>query len=153
MVPDRPGWEMQLGVANSIVFRRLGRRGFVLLVAMVCVAITAVVFVALLRLALAQEEAVRADAEQLQASWLAESAVDRAVAKLRADNGYRGETWNLPAQALAGVDDAVVEIKIELVPERPEFRRINVRADYPSRTEFRSRRSKSIAIMLGGDMQ
>ena len=141
-----------MDVAKSIVFRRLGRRGMALLVAMVCVAITAVVFVALLRLALAQEEAVRADAQELQASWLAESAVDRAAAKLRADDGYQGETWNLPAQLLAGVDDAAVEIKIEVVPQRPEIRRIDVRVDYPAQTEFRARQSKSVMITFEGKM-
>ncbi len=137
---------------NLIDVGRPSRRGFVLLIAMVCVAIAAVVFVALLRSAMAQEEAVRADGQELQASWLAESAVDRAAARLRADDTYRGETWNLPAGMLGGVDNATVEIKIEAVPGRAELRRVNVRADYPAETDFRSRRSKSVVITLGGNM-
>ena len=127
-----------MNTANSFVFRPSGRRGMVLLVVMICVALTSVVFIALLRLAIAQEEAVQTEARELQASWLAESAVDRAAAKLRADDAYRGETWNLPAQLLSGRNDAVVEIKIETVPDRPELRQIDVRVDYPAQTEFRS---------------
>jgi hypothetical protein len=142
---------MNLEFSTSRVSRRSGRRGAMLLIAVVCVAITSVVFISLLRLAVAQEEAVQSDARQLEASWLAESAVDRAAAKLRGDGGYRGETWNPPAQLLSGPDDAAIEIKIETVPDRPEFRRIDVRVDYPAQAEFRSRRSKSVLIMLGGN--
>ena len=118
---------------------------------MVCVAIAAVVFISLLRLAMAQEDAIQADARQLQASWLAESAVDRAAARLRADEGYRGETWNPPAQLLSGPDDAAIEIKIETVPGRPELRRIDVLVDYPAGTDFRSRQRKSVMVTLGGN--
>ena len=142
---------MKLNLASFCVYRRSGRRGALLLVAMVCVAITSVVLISLLRLAMAQEDAIQADAWQLQASWLAESAVDRAAAGLRADDGYRGETWNLPAQLLWGADDAAIEIKIETVPGRPELRRIDVQVDYPARTKFRSRQSKSVLITLGSN--
>ena len=142
---------MKLNLATSCVLRRSGPRGAVLLVAMVCVAITSIVFISLLRLAIAQEDAIQTDARQLQASWLAESAVDRAAARLRADDVYRGETWNPPAQLLSGPDDAAIEIKIETVPGRPELRRIDVRVDYPAQADFRSRQSKSVMITLGGN--
>ena len=141
---------MNLNLANLYVLRRSGRRGAVLLVAIVCVAITSVVFISLLRLAIAQEDAIQTDARQLQASWLAESAVDRAAAKLRDDDAYQGETWNPAAQLLSGRDDAAIEIKIQTIPDRPEFRRINVQVDYPAQAEFRSRQSKSVTITLGG---
>jgi len=142
---------MKLNLATSRVLRRSGPRGAVLLVVMVCVAITSIVFISLLRLAIAQEDAIQTDARQLQASWLAESAVDRAAAGLRADDAYRGETWNPPAQMLCGANGAAIDIKIETVPGRPELRRIDVRVDYPSQTEFRSRRSKSVMITLGSN--
>ena len=140
----------EVNLANLRVFRRSGPRGAVLLVAMVCVAIASLVSISLLRLALAQEDAIQNDARQLQASWLAESAVDRAAARLRADDAYQGETWNLPAQLLFDADDAAIEIKILAVTGRPELRRIDVQVDYPANAEFRSRQSKSVMITLGG---
>lgn len=141
---------MNLNPAASCAPRRSRPRGAALLVAMVCVAITSIVFISLLRLSIAQEDAIQTDARELQASWLAESAVDRAAARLRADHAYRGETWNPPAQLLSGANDAAIEINIQTVPGRPELRRIDVRVDYPAQAEFRSRQSKTVTITLGG---
>ena len=141
---------MKSNPATLHVFRRSGPRGAILLIAMVCVAITSIVSISLLRVAIAQEDAIQTDARQLQAIWLAESALDRAAARLRADHAYQGETWNLPAQLLSGVDDALIEIKIQTVPGRAEVRRIGVQVDYPAQADFRSRQSKSVTIALGG---
>jgi len=135
----------------SHVSRRSAPRGAVLLIAMVCVAIASLVSISLLRLALAQEDAIRTDTRQLQASWLAESAVDRAAARLRADDAYQGETWILPAQLLFDAGDAAIDIKILAVAGRPQLRRIEVQVDYPANAEFRSRQSKSVMITLGGN--
>jgi hypothetical protein len=139
---------------NPTILRVSGpsnRRAAVLLVVIVCVAITSLVFITLLQLAVAQEDAIQSDARQLQASWLAESALDRGAAKLRADHAYQGETWNLPGELLSGRDAATAEITIETVPGSSQLRRINVQLDYPADAQLRSRQNRSVIITLRGN--
>ena len=47
----------------------------------------------LLRLVGSQRVLIRSEERTLQAEWLAESGVERAVARLAGDTSYRGETW------------------------------------------------------------
>ncbi len=85
----------------------------------------------------------------MQAEWLAESALARASARLTADRGYRGETWDVPAGALDGTDAGSVTIAVEAEKGRPGRRRVRVEADYPRDAARRARYSKHLTIELG----
>ena len=126
--------------------RRVAPRGAVLIVAIVCMAVATVIFASLLRLAVAERRAVRAEAWRVQASWLAESAIERAAYRLAADADYAGETWQIPADALGGEDDAVVKIEVRPVAERPNRRVVWVRADYPDDPQQRARNEKQTVV-------
>jgi hypothetical protein len=135
------------GAPRSVAaVRPVRRRGVVLLVGIVCLAIASVVFLSLLRVSIAEKHRVDTEAWQLQAAWLAESGLERAVARLADDPGYQGETWSLSAQDLGTQHDAAVRIEVENVPDRPLERTLRVEADYPNEPQRRARYSKQVLI-------
>jgi hypothetical protein len=132
---------------NAWATERGRRRGAILVVALVCVAVATAAMVCLVQMAIGQRSLVRAEALRLQCCWLAESALDRAAWRLASDPKYPGETWNLPAAALGGSDGAAVTIQVEPVPDRSLHRLVRVRADYPDSAD-RVRLSKQAVLEL-----
>jgi len=119
-------------------------------VAIVCIAVASVIFLSVLRLSVAQRTRAEAQAWQIQAAWLAESALERAAARLADDPDYEGETWSLSADDLGTRHGAVVTIQAETIPEQKQRRRIRVEADYPDHPQHRARRSKQIVVEVTG---
>jgi len=150
--PDAEGSGFRVqgsGFRSSSVDHQLsvrGRRGAVLLVAIVCIAVASVIFLSLLRLSVAERRRVETEAWQVQAAWLAESGIERAAARLAADPEYQGETWALPADLLGGRYDAVVKIRVETIPDDEPRRLVHVEADYPDDPQNRARRSKQVVM-------
>ena len=138
------------------------RRGAILVLAIVCVAITMSIMALLVRFAFMHHGAQKSQHRAAQANWLVESAIDRAAARLAIDPSYTGETWKIPAedffvskqasgQASAAAPPgkaALVRIAVKPVAARAEARTIHVAADYPDDPQYRARRSKQIAIAL-----
>jgi hypothetical protein len=129
----------------------------VIVIVVVILVVIGLICGALLRSGTARRGQARREAERLQADWLAESGLERAAARLADDADYRGETWEIPPEALGGARGAVVRIDVEPVADRPSQRRVEVRADYPRDAEFVARRSKQITMGIrsgqtgGGD--
>jgi len=141
----------RLGATPATVDARpVRRRGAVLLVAVVSIAVASVIFLSVLRLSVAQRNRAEAQAWQVQAAWLAESALERAAARLADDPDYQGETWSLSADDLGTRHGAVVTIRAETILERKQRRLIRVQADYPDRPQRRARRSKQIVVEVKG---
>ncbi|HUT93389.1 MAG TPA: hypothetical protein VMY37_28255 [Thermoguttaceae bacterium] len=130
--------------------RPVRRRGAVLLVAIVCIAVASVIFLSILRLSVAERTRVEVEAWQVQAAWLAESALERAAARLADDPDYEGETWSLSAEDLGTRDGAAVTIRAETIPEQKQRRLIRVEADYPDHPQHRARHSKQIVVEVKG---
>jgi len=124
------------------------RRGAVLIVVLACLAVTLLVMVSLLRLAAAERSQMQVGAWQAQARWLAESALERAAARLAADPKYNGETWSLAAEALGGRDGAAVKIEVETPTGQPARRLVRVQADYPDHPHLRVRQSRQLAVEI-----
>jgi hypothetical protein len=124
---------------------------------MVAVAIVAALIVlvilagALLRVIWARHADLRAAERRLQSEWLAESGLDRALSRLAADPGYRGETWIVPADDLGGHDGAAVRIEITAAPGPPGHRAIRAVADYPVAEPRRARQSRTLTIDIPSD--
>ncbi len=119
--------------------RRHRRTGYVLLIVMVFLAIAMTLVVGWARIAMLNYRQIGSVENRLQADWLAESALERAGAKLLADRSYQGETWQVSAadlgrqptdaeRAAAGV----VVIAVEPVTDRPTARSVHVQADFPA---------------------
>ncbi len=122
------------------------RRG--LISAVLVMALFALILIAggLVRVAALRLGEVRASERRLQAEWLAESALDRAAARLSARPDYPGETWDVPASEIGGPDGGTVVIEVKPVPGRPDRRSVRVRADYPRDAPRRARESRALTI-------
>ena len=137
-------------------------RGMTVVAVLVCLIIVTLISGAVLKVSVAQRELARSQERRLQAEWLAESGVERAMAALARDRDYRGETWSfnnhdlgrtervptgaVPAQAEKAA--ARVTIAVERVPAATYRRRIHIQADYPLDAQGRSRHTKEIMIDL-----
>ena len=120
------------------------RRGAVLVVVLVCLAVAAAMFVVLVKLAATGRQSMQTQCWRMQAQWLAESGLERAAARL-AGAKYTNETWTLAAEELGG-DAGVVRIRTEAVADQPNRRLVSVEADYPDDPQHRVRCNKQIVV-------
>ncbi len=131
-------------------------RGITAVAVLVCLIIVTLVSGALLKLGLAHRDQVRAQERKLQVEWLAQSGIDRGLARLAAKADYSGETWvisprdlDLPAgPGSSKAPAAVVVIKVERSGKAPGQRLIKVQADYPPDAPRRARHSNQILVEL-----
>jgi hypothetical protein len=114
---------------------------------LVCLIVLTLIAGALLRVGAAQREEARAEERRLQAEWLAEAGLRRALARLDVDAHYTGETWNIDARELGAADAATVTIAVERPPGDTKSRTIRVRADYPRDPPRRARCSRQTTIL------
>jgi Tfp pilus assembly protein PilV len=106
------------------------------------------IFLAVLRLIAVQRQSVDLQFRQIQAGWLAESAVQRAGARLSAETNYRGETWNISSQDIGGRDGAAIAIRVEDVAGKPDRRKVHVEADYPDDPFQRARQVREVIVPI-----
>ncbi len=111
--------------------------------ALVALAFLAIVFAILMKLSLSERQQARNEERRLQASWLAESGLDRAWAKFSESPDYRGETWQISAETLRGRDAASVRITIEPLERAPGHVRVTSRADFPRDGSSRARQTRT----------
>jgi len=126
-----------------------GRRGSAMIIVLVALAMTLAMFFAAAKLALVQRKTVELSAWQVQADWLAASALERAAARLVADTDYRGETWNISAEELGGRDGGTVTIRVKAVPGKSDRRVVHVEADYPSDPQQHARQDREMTLRTG----
>ena len=101
---------------------RFSRRGAALVMAMVALLVVTLMSAALVQSLVTGQRQARRYADELQAQWLAEAGLERAVVQLARDAQYRGETW----QTEIGGELGSVTITTE-----PETRKIVAEAVYP----------------------
>ena len=137
------------------------RRGMTVVAVLVCLIVLTLMGAALLKLGLVRRQINRDFEIRLQAEWLLESGVDRALARA-AESSYKGETWRLGAADLglpdpsetkvgqieANVAAAIVTIDVDQPGTDAGRRRIRVQADYPLEGEHRTRYSQELLIDL-----
>jgi hypothetical protein len=108
--------------------------------------VAAIIFGALLAAVSAERKLLRRQHWDLQARWLAESALERAAALLHADAGYQGETWRIPADAFCGHGAGSVEIRVEATTAGG--RRVQAVARYPSDETLAVQHSREALVNL-----
>jgi hypothetical protein len=134
------------------------RRGLTAVAVLVCLIVITLVSGALLKVGIAHRDQVRSQEHRLQAEWLAQSGIDRALARLAAKPDYTGETWELAAADLglpaetnpSSAPVAVVVIQVVRAPNASgrETRLVKVHADYPPDLPRRARHSLQILVEL-----
>jgi type II secretory pathway component PulK len=81
--------------------------------------------------------------ERVQARWLADAAIDRAVASLQNDRSYTGEIWQVDAAALGRKHGAEVEIVVTAAEDDSSQLQIKTQARYPDEAQPRVRITKT----------
>jgi len=110
--------------------------------------VATMIFLSVLKLIAVQRQSVELETRQIQAGWLAESAVQRACARLSTETSYRGETWNISAQDIGGRDAATVAIRVDDVAGKPDRRTVHVQADYPDDPHQRARQGREVIVQI-----
>ena len=120
------------------------RSGAFLIVAMVCLMLSTALLGTLLKMAVLGRQQAGIAAAGLQADWLAESALDRAAAKLAADAAYKGETWEVPAKELDGRHAGRVVISVR--PAMSNRRAVEVVARFPVEGSESVQRTRRVSV-------
>lgn len=154
-LPRRSNWLLpRFSRGRGGLFRRCAsdasqerkRRGAILIYAMVAMLIATMIGGALVKTALARRQLARREQLRMQAEWLAESALNRAAAKLKTDADYAGETWNIPKTDLDGEHDAVVTIRVVKDSNNSNRRKVTATATWPATGEQRAQVTRTIPI-------
>lgn len=124
------------------------RRAMISVAALIALFVVGLVCVGLVKVAFSRRVEVGLRERRSQAEWLAESGLDRAMARLAASTDYPGETWNLSAEEFGGRGTATVDIRVEKVADRPDRRSVHIQADYPAGSNLRARRSRDMTVAL-----
>ena len=110
-------------------------RGMALPLVLICIAIAMLIGTALINATLINYQHTRVAEQQMQSLWLADSAVQRAIYKLRESPDYSGETWEVTAAELGGQFDGIVTI--DVVAQDQGGKKIVVEAVYPNHGQHR----------------
>lgn len=117
------------------------RRGAAMALALILVFLAGVTALLMTRTLVASHRAAVLREQREQARLLADAAVDHAVIRLRADGGYQGESWEIPAERLDGRHASRTEILVRALSDEefPERRTVQVKVVYPSNDETPNR--------------
>jgi len=121
------------------------RRGVVLVAALVCLLIVMTILGSMLLATLRSARQLHAERDLRQCELLLLAGMDRAVFRLGKEMDYRGETWTLPAAAIALRGDGLVTIEVSR-PAANESPQVTVVAEYPTGSEYSIRRSRTFLI-------
>lgn len=107
--------------------RARGRRGVVVICALVCLSVATSLMVTTTHQALSARRQGHRQWQLRQTQYLLDAGICRALAGLAADDAYAGESWQ-PAGALPGFDTVVVEIDIKPLGNEPARQQVTVLA-------------------------
>jgi hypothetical protein len=119
-----------------------------MVVAIACLSLAMLLLTALLRLAVTHHRQVQYEQMRLQADWLAEAGVERAVYSLTEDAEYGGETWTVTADDLGGVDSGQVDIQVSRSADDGGVVQVHVEAKYPAVGLRFATRTKQIPVTM-----
>lgn len=99
-------------------------------VALACLLVIMLIGGTIVRGMLLYHRQARTESRQLQAMWLAESALALAVEQLHADPEYPGQTWRATIDQESG-SIGIVVIKVQPVDQQSRQRVVHIRSMYP----------------------
>jgi type II secretory pathway component PulK len=108
------------------------RRGAILAVALATLLVVTLVAGVILRGYLQAHRQLRREQDQLQAQWLADSAIARALARRKLDASYAGETWRVELSRATGEKaSGIATIKLEPAADQPQLLHLQVESQFP----------------------
>ncbi len=121
---------MKRALVRTLLLQR--RRGAVMVFALMALLVASMMIAALLRTAAMSHQQLKRDEFRIQASLLADSGCDRALAILRRRPDFTGGEWIVPAEQLAPERTAIVRMTVTSDPNQPNQRLVAAVAEYPS---------------------
>ncbi|MDP6555124.1 MAG: hypothetical protein QGF59_20215 [Pirellulaceae bacterium] len=115
---------------HQLMRHKVRRRAAAMAVVLVCLLVIMLMSGTLVRGMLLYHRQAKTESLQLQALWLAESAAALAVAQLRADPEYPGQTWRVSVDENSG-SIGVAEIHVVRVDQHPRQRILRIKSTYP----------------------
>lgn len=109
---------------------QLTRRGLVAVAMLIGLMIVGLVAASLLKVAAGRRTLARTAENERQATALADSGLDRALARLESHPEYAGEVWEIAATDLGGRGAGRVMIEVKSISDRPDQRLVTIVADY-----------------------
>src|SRR5262245_19206955 len=128
--------------------RAPSRRGAFTVVVLVSLLVVGMLVASLLRMALLQDRQLGYEQFRLQAGWLAESGLERAVSRSSADSGHAGETWRFEPGQLESSSAATVVIRLEKEETNSRLRKIIVEAVYPEVGPHQARQTRAATFLI-----
>jgi type II secretory pathway component PulK len=116
------------------------RRGTVIVATLVCLLVVMAILGTMFRGTLRDLRQLRTERDLLQAELLLQAGRERAIYRLVNDTNYRGETWNLPADAISDKGEGRVTIEITSA-ESQKAGTAKILAEYPLGSDSSIRRS------------
>ena len=139
--------------SQSTVKNPQRRRGAIMIVAMVALMLSSVLLASLIKCGVEQRKQLRFEQHRLQAEWMAESALSRALDRLKTDPGYRGEDWRIPPDELDGLHSGIVTITVKGADEKPRTQIVSVEAVYPAGEPRFARRTRQVTVESGSETE
>ncbi len=122
------------------------RRGVVLVAVMICLMVAVLLTTTLLRSLVARQNQLRAEQYQVQASWLAESALRRAALRALESADYQGEQWQIAAHELDNRHQATVSISVLRDDDSGRIVQIDVQAFIGNQPQSRAAIRRQLVV-------
>ena len=120
------------------------RRGMTLLIVVLCLFVLTTLLGAMIRHLQLSSRQAKIVGHRAQAMWIAESAIERAVAVLSVDNEYSSEVWR--ATVNPAIDrDARVDINV-VDAGVGNTREVSVVVEFPADSPFAARFAKTVLV-------
>ena len=144
-------------MSRARFFERLARRrvrhrrsGMVMVAALVCLLVVTTLICNMLQGTLRARRQLHAERDRRQTELLLEAGAGRAAIRLAADPAFRGEIWNLPAEAIVGRGEGRVTTEVspsaDGEPSTEPSWQVRVVAEYPLGSDFSIRRSRTFFV-------
>lgn len=122
------------------------RRGAVLLIALIAILLASTIGVTIARTALIHRRQIEREETRMQADWLAEAGLNRAVARLNSDANYTGETWTVAAGDLGGEKNGTVVVTVGPAEDRKDLKSVRVEALYPNTGTYGAKSKRQMLV-------
>ena len=127
---------------------RFPRRGTAMIVAIVALVLVTAICFSLVRITLAAAEQAQRQQWRRQALWLAESALAQAAVRLRSDEEFSGDTWDVRLPDAAGEQEGRVQIEITSSADQPRERAVTATAEVPRHPTDRVRITRTLTLIV-----
>lgn len=128
---------------NRPVAATHSRQGSILVAALVCLALVTLIMLSVFKTSLSQRHQIRLEQQHVQAELLAESGLEKAVARLTTNPKYTGEQWTIEPSQLDSHNSALVKITVEKTEKQQS---IGIHVTYPKDSLKSSRATRQLTF-------